>query len=171
MPKLPDLAGRSYPIALAVFLILQGIAALFFTADVLSDAFEMPMDIHAVLEAFVTFVLVSSTILSAWQLRLTLADIAAKERALELAAGEFGTVVENQFAEWRLTEAERDVGMLALKGLDVSEIAEMRGRAKGTVRAQLASIYAKAGVAGHPQLVSLFVEELMGGSQRDPQPV
>jgi DNA-binding CsgD family transcriptional regulator len=51
---------------------------------------------------------------------------------------------------------------LALKGLDVAEIAEMRGAAAGTVRAQLTRIYAKAGVSGRAQFAAWFVEDLLG---------
>lgn len=37
----------------------------------------------------------------------------------------------------------------------------MRGTAKGTVRAQSAAIYSKAGVDGRGRFVSLFLEELL----------
>ena len=52
--------------------------------------------------------------------------------------------------------------MLALKGLDVAEISDLRGAAAGTVRAQLARIYAKAGVSGRAQFAAFFVEDLLG---------
>ena len=70
-------------------------------------------------------------------------------------------MIETQFDDWRLTPAERDVGMLALKGLDVAEIASLRSAAQGTVRAQLTRIYAKAGVSGRAQFASWFVEDLL----------
>jgi DNA-binding CsgD family transcriptional regulator len=71
-------------------------------------------------------------------------------------------VIAAQFTDWGLTPAERDVGFLALKGLDVAEIAELRGRAAGTVRAQLTRIYSKAGVSGRAQFAAYFVEDLLG---------
>ena len=61
-----------------------------------------------------------------------------------------------------LTMAEREVGMLALKGIDLAEIARLRGSAQGTVRAQMTRIYAKAGVSGRAQFAAWFVEELLG---------
>ena len=38
----------------------------------------------------------------------------------------------------------------------------MRGTSEGTVKAQTNAIYRKAGVTGRPQLLSLFIDELMG---------
>jgi DNA-binding CsgD family transcriptional regulator len=73
-------------------------------------------------------------------------------------------VIDRQFTAWALTPAERDVAFLALKGLDVAEIAGLRGAAQGTVRAQLTKIYAKAGVSGRAQFAAYFVEDLLGES-------
>ena len=53
-----------------------------------------------------------------------------------------------------------------------SEIARLRATSEGTVKAQTNAIYRKAGVTGRPQLLSLFIEDLMrdDGSVR-PVPV
>ena len=64
---------------------------------------------------------------------------------------------------WGLTAAERDVAMFSLKGLSLQEIAALRRTSEGTVKAQTNAIYRKAGVNGRPQLLSLFIEELMAG--------
>jgi hypothetical protein len=52
-------------------------------------------------------------------------------------------------------------GAVAIKGLDVAEIAALRGSAQGTVRAQLTRIYAKAGTTSQTGLIALFMEELI----------
>jgi DNA-binding CsgD family transcriptional regulator len=96
------------------------------------------------------------------ELRRMLRRAEAQERALALASGAFAEVVERQFDAWRLTASERDVAWLSLKGLDLVEIAQVRGSANGTIRAQLARIYGKSGVTSRAQLASLFVDELMG---------
>lgn len=153
--------GRSFPIALASFIVLQAVAALFFVADVTADLWTTALGAHSVLEALVTSVLLIGILLSVAQLRWTLREMEMQGRALEVASGDFVRFIERQFDSWSLTDAERDVGFLALKGCDIREIAELRGRAAGTIRAQLASIYSKANVAGHPQFVSHFVEELL----------
>lgn len=53
--------------------------------------------------------------------------------------------------------------MLALKGFDIAEIAQLRGAAQGTVRAQMTSIYAKSGTSGRAQFAAFFVEDLLAG--------
>ena len=65
------------------------------------------------------------------------------------------------FDEWHLTQSEREIALLILKGIDNDSIAKMRGTAKGTVRAQCTKIYAKANVDSRTQLLSIFMEELI----------
>lgn len=156
--------GRRETAALAAFMMLQSVAAVFFIGDAFTDLVADITSPHSILEAFIVFVLVSGIFLAGWQLKLTLERLSAQERALDTARGDLARIVEQQFEDWRLTPAERDVGLLALKGLDLSEIAEMRGAAPGTVRAQLTRIYAKAGVSGRHQFAAWFVEDLMGGN-------
>jgi hypothetical protein len=54
------------------------------------------------------------------------------------------------------------VALFAIKGLTTAEIAALRGTSEGTVKAQTNAIYRKAGVTGRPQLLSLFIDELIG---------
>lgn len=153
--------GRRQTAALAAFTLLQGVAAVFFVGDAVSDLLSDPGGPHSVLEPLVALVLVLGIFVGGWQLRLTLERMREQERALDTARGGLSRVIEAQFDAWGLTPAERDVGFLALKGLDVAEIGVMRGAAKGTVRAQLTRIYAKAGVSGRAQFAAWFVEDLL----------
>ena len=84
------------------------------------------------------------------------------EVQLDAASGAFFALVEAHFDVWSLTPSERDVAMLAIKGLSIAEIAEVRQTKEGTIKAQCNAIYRKADVTGRPQLLSLFIEELMG---------
>lgn len=152
---------RRHTAALAAFLLVQTIAAVFFVGDAVSDLFRAPGSPESVLEFFVAAALILGIGFGGWQLRLTLERMREQERALDTARGEFAVVIDQQFTDWALTPAERDVGLLALKGLDVAEIAELRGAAQGTVRAQLTRIYAKAGVSGRAQFAAWFVEDLL----------
>jgi DNA-binding CsgD family transcriptional regulator len=86
-------------------------------------------------------------------------------RSMQAARGEMAEVIDGFFAEWGLTPSERDVALMVLKGIDNEAIAEMRGTATGTVRAQCTSIYSKAGVDGRAQLFSVFMEELLAGGE------
>ena len=90
------------------------------------------------------------------------------EAAVAAAKGMLGELMQLRFAEWNLTPAEADVALFALKGCDVAEVAALRGAATGTVRAQLARIYVKAGVDSQTALVALFLEELIDTSVQRP---
>jgi DNA-binding CsgD family transcriptional regulator len=153
--------GRRRTAVLAGFLVLQSVAAAFFVGDALADVLNDPVGPHTFVEALVAVVLVIGIVLGGSQLRHMLERMRDQERALETARGGLSQVIDAQFADWKLTPAERDVGLLALKGLDVAEIAGVRGAASGTVRAQLTRIYAKAGVSGRAQFAAWFVEDLL----------
>lgn len=83
------------------------------------------------------------------------------EAKLKAASTAFGEHIQSRFDDWRLTPAERDVALFAIKGLNLAEIAGLRDTSEGTVKAQTNAIYRKAGVSNRSQLVSLFVEDLM----------
>lgn len=80
---------------------------------------------------------------------------------LRTASGAFAEVVNEKFTNWALTEAERDVAWLAIKGFSTKETAHLRGSSEGTVKAQAAAIYRKTGVTGRTQLISALVEDLL----------
>jgi DNA-binding CsgD family transcriptional regulator len=155
-------AGRRQTVALSLFLLVQTLITVFFVGDVISDLRKNPGSVHFVLEAVVTGVLVLGILFGAVALRRMIEVLRAQEQALDVARGALSEVIERQFQAWTLTPAERDVAFLALKGLDVAEIAELRGAAQGTVRAQLTRIYSKAGVSGRAQFAAFFVEDLLG---------
>jgi DNA-binding CsgD family transcriptional regulator len=85
------------------------------------------------------------------------------EEKLRRASGVFMELLEERFDDWGLTASERDVALFAIKGMSTAEIATLRKTAEGTVKAQTNAIYRKAGVSGRPQLLSLFIEDLMDG--------
>jgi DNA-binding CsgD family transcriptional regulator len=83
------------------------------------------------------------------------------EDQLLLARGEFAALLEARFEQWGLTIAEQDVAMMGIKGFSIAEVAEMRGTSEGTIKAQNASIYRKAGVTGRNPLLVSLVEDLI----------
>jgi DNA-binding NarL/FixJ family response regulator len=72
-----------------------------------------------------------------------------------------GEAIDRQFMTWQLTGAERDVGLLILKGLSLKEIAAARVTMERTIRAQARSIYANAGLSGRAALSAFFLEDLL----------
>ena len=65
-----------------------------------------------------------------------------------------------QFQEWGMTLAEREVGLLMLKGLSHKEIAALRATTEATVRQQAQSIYRKANLPGKTAFSAFFLEDL-----------
>lgn len=165
----PKRQGRQ-PAALAGFFLLQTLAAVFFVGDAVSEMYADPDASHSITEALVAVALVVGMIYGGLELRRTLERMRAQEAALAVASGALAEVIRAQFAQWGLTLAEQDVGLLALKGLDAAEIATLRGSAQGTVRAQLTRIYAKAGVSNRAQFAALFVEDLLGDGVAESRP-
>jgi len=72
-----------------------------------------------------------------------------------------GAAIEAQFSRWNLTEAEREVALLLLKGLSHQEVAAVRAVSERTVREQARSIYSKAGLTGRTALSAFFLEDLL----------
>ncbi len=91
------------------------------------------------------------------------------EATLKAASGAFHQLMEDNFEDWSLTPSERDVALLAIKGLAIAEIAGARQTKDGTIKAQFSAIYRKAGVSGRTQLLSLFIDELMGDGLIEPR--
>lgn len=83
------------------------------------------------------------------------------EDQLRAASGAFMELMQDRFDVWGLTAAEQDVALFSIKGMSTAEIAALRGTSEGTVKAQTNAIYRKAGVTGRPQLLSLFIEDLI----------
>ncbi|ARE38679.1 Transcriptional regulator, LuxR family [Rhodovulum sp. P5] len=98
---------------------------------------------------------------------LFLRSLRARQHAedrLRRASGAFMEIVSERFDQWDLTPAERDVALFLIKGLSTREIAGVRSTSEGTVKAQTAAIYRKAGVSGRAQLLSLFIDGLFDDS-------
>jgi DNA-binding NarL/FixJ family response regulator len=89
------------------------------------------------------------------------------EKELSIASGAFQAVVDAQFDLWELSPSEREVALLSIKGISIADIAGMRATKAGTVKAQSAAIYRKAGVANRTELLSAMVEELIHGLEVD----
>jgi DNA-binding NarL/FixJ family response regulator len=83
-----------------------------------------------------------------------------KLEAGSLLAG-LGGAIDAQFDRWALTPAEREVGLLLLKGLSHKEIASVRGVGEATVRQQAQGMYRKAGLSSRNDLAAFFLEDLL----------
>lgn len=153
-------------------LFVQFLCAMFFLADILLSVMGLypkplawstreMMEIGALLGLFLGLIFGG---LLVWR---AFGDLHRAEARLERASVAFIDLMNERFDAWGLTAAERDVALFAIKGLSVQDIARLRETSEGTVKAQTAAIYRKAAVSGRPQLLSLFIEDLLGAEHRE----
>jgi DNA-binding NarL/FixJ family response regulator len=72
-----------------------------------------------------------------------------------------GEAIDHQFTRWNLTRAEREVGLLLLKGLSHKEVADARSTGETTIRQQALAIYRKSGLRSRAELSAFFLEDLL----------
>ena len=97
----------------------------------------------------------------AGQLEQTAAEAARwRSEVRDLMKG-LGQAIDEQFDSWQLSPAEKEVGLLLLKGLSHKEVAEARSVTDATTRQQARALYRKAGLSGRHDLAAFFLEDLM----------
>ncbi len=152
---------------IALILGVQALSAVFFVSDILSSFIgirttPISWEARELIEIGAAVGLLLGILLGAIALsRADRARVAAEAR-LRHAQIAFSELLDERFRGWGLTPAEADVALFAIKGMSTAEIAGLRKVSEGTVKAQTAAIYRKAGVSGRPQLLSLFIEDLLG---------
>lgn len=71
---------------------------------------------------------------------------------------DLGEAIDDQFDEWELTPAEREVALLLLKGYSHRRIARRTDRSERTCREHASNVYRKAGLSGRAELAAFFLE-------------
>lgn len=100
---------RRRRMALVAFTTVLVAATVFVISDAYFDLSEAPPDVLSVLEAVVALALIFGSFLGVAELRRNYRLLNSHEEALAAASGALAEVIEAQFAEWRLTPAERDI--------------------------------------------------------------
>jgi DNA-binding CsgD family transcriptional regulator len=159
------------PVAAVLFVVIAGLIALDISADYRSGT-EFR---HLLTEAAVMALALAGAV-SLWrQLRSTRlqaerlsVDLEAARQQAERFRAEardalrgLGDAIDRQFARWELTPAEREVGVLLLKGLSHKEVAAVRATGETTIRQQALAIYRKAGLRNRSELSAFFLEDLL----------
>ena len=153
-------------LGLGLLLAVQLSCAFFFIGDILSNllglrSVPLSWQLYELIEIGAALGLVLGVVATALLLARSLRRQRAAEASLRAAQGAFMDLIAERFETWGLTPAERDVALFAIKGLSTAEIATLRSTSEGTVKAQTNAIYRKAGVTGRPQLLSLFIDDLL----------
>lgn len=156
---------RRYGIVIGIVTV-QAIFSVFFVSDIMLTvlglrATPVSWQTRELLEIGAALGLILGVVLGGVALRRSIRERHLAEEKLRRASSAFRDLLNERFDDWGLTPAERDVALFAIKGLSTQEIAALRTTSEGTVKAQTNAIYRKAGVSGRPQLLSLFIEDLM----------
>ena len=150
---------------LAGIVFLQVVFSLFYIADMAMELFGLrKVAVSWEYREIVQMVTIAGMLLGAFLGVVVLRGIGKSMREVDnrmlAASGEFHKLMARRFEEWGLSPSEKDVALFTLKGLSNSEIAEIRGKSVGTIKAQCNAIYQKADVSGRTQLLSNFIEDL-----------
>lgn len=154
--------------------VLLSIAVLT-SIDIYNDYFEGVASWHISIEAVVALIALIGTfylIRGRFRLQRSLTEEQQFSNELQEEARKWKQVskkyvdglsveIENQLDRWGLTEAEKEVAFLLLKGLSNKEVAEVRNTSVQTVRTQTNAIYTKSGLSGRSELSAFFLEDLL----------
>lgn len=157
---------RRQSLLLWVLVLIQMACTVFFVWDIGSAVLgirsqPLSWQMRELIEISAAIGLLVGFLVGLRLLVVTLRKNRRMENQIEAASTAFAELLEQRFADWGLTPAERDVAWFTLKGFSNAEIAELRQTSEGTVKAQSNAIYRKAGVSGRTQLLSLFIEDML----------
>jgi DNA-binding CsgD family transcriptional regulator len=168
----PARTGKA--LALTGLLVVQAGCAAFFLFDVMADFRGVVLltneTVHHGFELIAVMALILGIAVTALEIRRIRTRQRRVEAQLRVASGAFHDLLEEHFDDWALTPSERDVALLAIKGLPIADIARVRQTKEGTIKAQCNKIYSKAGVTGRQQLLSLFIDDLISDRLVPPAP-
>ena len=141
---------------------MLGSASVFFLYDIIADIMKgNESSFHLIIEGFVflaTSAVLTYEVIRVMQLRK---DLSIEHDKVARLSGELSEVIQKDFKDWKLTESEKEVAILLIKGLSMSEIGELRGVKEKTVRQQATSIYTKSNCPNRHELAAKFIEDLL----------
>ncbi len=154
---------------------ILSLIAVMVTADLITDANEGVHWSHLLIEgtmALAALIGVFLLIRGSIALRRSLAAEQRASRELQAEAERWraqsrkyltglSQSIDSQLTAWNLTEAEKEVAFLLLKGLSLKEIAAVRNTSEKTARTQSMAIYSKSGLTGRSELSAFFLEDLL----------
>jgi DNA-binding CsgD family transcriptional regulator len=161
MVRMRQVRLRRKATVMTIVVALQAIAAVLFLADFAADVTAEGWTAHLLIEGAAALALLGAVGVGALHTHGLIDQARQDDLAVALSRQAVADLIQRCFGDWRLTAAESDVALFAIKGADIAEIARLRGAALGTVRAQLTRVYAKAGVSSQSALIALFLDDLI----------
>lgn len=159
--------------------LVLAVVAILVTFDILSDSREGAEIWHLLAEGLVglsalagIFYLMSGSFVLKHRLEREIDEFSKFRHETEAWRTEarkyldgLSKAIDLQLSKWQLTQAEKEVAFLLLKGLSLKEIADVRKTSEKTARVQSIAIYAKSGLSGRSELSAYFLEDLLAPSQ------
>jgi DNA-binding CsgD family transcriptional regulator len=175
-----DDMGWQYPTpvasrVVASFIVLFAGIATLIACDIVADYRSGAELGHVLLEATVMAMALAGLVFMSLQFRAIHLRAKQLSRDLEAARREaqrfreeahdalrgLGEAIDHQFTRWCLSPAEREIGLLLLKGLSHREIAAIRSTSETTIRQQALAVYRKSGLSSRTELSAFFLEDLL----------
>jgi DNA-binding CsgD family transcriptional regulator len=166
-----DVRSRAAPVAALLFLTIAALIGVDIAADYRSGTRVW----HLLVEGAIMLASLAGAVMLWRQMRS--ARLEAEQLSIDLESARreatrfreeastalqgLGEAIDRQFARWELTPAEREVGLLLLKGLSHKEIAVARSTSETTIRQQALAVYRKAGLRSRSELSAFFLEDLL----------
>lgn len=116
---------------------------------------------HLVAEIIMVTLVLTGLAVTRYVMRRLNAERHALRDQLGSLRGAFDSIIHARFDLWNLTPAQRDVALLTLRGLRLSEIATARGCAEGTIKAHMSAIFRASDVHTRSEFLGLFMDELL----------
>ncbi|MBM9498730.1 helix-turn-helix transcriptional regulator [Leptospira sp. 201903071] len=162
---------RFYFFSIYVFLIL-----LWIIEEVLTFAFdihwiERSQAYFTTIETIVGLLSIVGVFFLIQEIRLTQTDIESAKIAIEGLKSKnqllihtnqsFWESLQRQLEEWDLSDKEKEIAVLLLRGMSNHQIAAIRGKSLKTIENQTFSIYQKSGTTGKLEFIAYFISPLL----------
>ena len=152
---------------LGLSILVTGACEALLLYDVITDTFYLDLVVPWIDRGRVELIIVVALGLALIAIGKSYRDLLRENRdnqtTVRLASGQLYQVITAKFVDWGLSESERDIALMLIKGFSVQEIGQLRSTRPGTVKSQSNAVYRKAGVSGRNELVAYFVEDLLAG--------
>ncbi len=137
-------------------------SSAFFLYDIVVDISKgIESNTHLALEGLVFFTITAVLFYEILRIIQLGKELKKEKGKVARLSGDLGKVIIKNFEEWGLTETEKEVALLLIKGLSMIEIGRIRGVKEKTIRQQATSIYSKSNCTNRHDLAAIFIEDLL----------
>ncbi len=93
--------------------------------------------------------------------KLALANSKSSQKKFSPEIQQFWEGIQSQFKEWKLSQSEKEIAILMLRGFTNPQIAALREKSIKTIENQMFSIFQKSSTTGKLDFISYFLSPLL----------